>query len=170
VPSFANRSIPIEATELVVTPEEQSPDESEALHHTESRVRTYLQVLQGGQERRPSPPQLVFEDGGQIELPPRVLRVLQFALHHMARGDPFAIVSQTKMLTTNEAARILSVSRPFLVQLLGKGEIKFTKVGTHHRLTLRDVLEYKQRRDRQMLNALDQLACEAQEAGNYFDE
>ena len=52
-------------------------------------------------------------------------------------------------------------SRPFLVQLLSKGEITFTKVGAHHRLVLGDVLEYKQRRDRQMLNALDQLACEA---------
>jgi len=112
----------------------------------------------------------VFEDGRQIELPPSILRVLQFALHHMAHGDAFAIIPETKMLTTNEAARMLNVSRPFLVQLLGKGEIKFTKVGAHHRLTLRDVLEYKQRRDRQMLNAVDQLACEAQEAGNYFDE
>jgi len=83
------------------------------------------------------------------------------ALHHVARGDAFALIPETKILTPNEAARMLNVSRPFLVQLLSKGEIKFTKVGAHHRLVLGDVLEYKQRRDRQMLNALDQLACEA---------
>lgn len=160
----------MEATELVVAPAEQPPDESPALHQTEAQVRAYLQVVQGGQERQPSPPKLVFEDGRQGELPPSVLRVLPFALHHVARGDAFALIPETKMLTTNEAARMLNVSRPFLVQLLSKGEIKFTKVGAHHRLVLGDVLEYKQRRDRQMLNALDQLACEAQEAGNYFDD
>jgi excisionase family DNA binding protein len=74
------------------------------------------------------------------------------------------------LLSTNQAAEILNVSRPFLVKLLGEDAIPYTKVGTHHRLRMRDVLEYKQRRDRRMLEGLDELAREAQEAGNYFDD
>jgi excisionase family DNA binding protein len=112
----------------------------------------------------------VFEDGKKIELPPQVLHALQFVLHHMARGDAISLVPMSKMLTTNQAAEILNVSRPFLVKLLNEGAIKFTMVGTHHRLLMSDVLQYKQRRDRQMLDKLDELANEAQAAGNYFDE
>jgi len=74
------------------------------------------------------------------------------------------------MLTTNQAAEILNVSRPFLIKLLNERAIKFTKIGTHRRLQLGDVLRYKQQRDRQVLDELDELAREAQEAGNYFDE
>jgi len=160
----------MEATELVITPDDQTACESEAIQRTEDDVQTYLQVLQGGQQRRQIPPKLVFEDGRQLELSPSILRAIQFVLHHMARGDAIGLVPMNKMLTTNQAAEILNVSRPFLVKLLHEKALKFTKVGTHHRLRMADVLKYKQRRDRQMLDALDELAGEAQSSGNYFDE
>lgn len=160
----------MEPAELIVTPEEQSAPESAALEQTAATVRAYLRVLEGGQGRRPTPPKLVFENGRQVELSPAACRALQFVLHHIARGETFAVIRESQMLSTNEAARLLNVSRPFLVQLLNKGEIKHTKVGSHHRMHLGDVLKYKQCRDRQMHDTLDRLASEAQEAGDYFDE
>ncbi len=160
----------MEAAEIVIEPEEQTPQEHETIRQTENQVRAYLQVRHGGQERQSIPPKLVFEDGRQIELPPSVLESLQFVLHHMARGDAISLMPKTKMLTTNQAAEILNVSRPFLMKLLKDRAIPSTKIGTHHRLRLKDVIQYKQRRDRQMIEMLNELAGEAQEAGNYFDD
>jgi excisionase family DNA binding protein len=160
----------METAELLAIPEEQAPREREDIRRTEEELRAYLQVLPGGQKRRTSAPKLVFEDRRQLELPPNVLQALRFVVHHMSRGDAISLVPMTKMLMTNQAAQILNVSRPFLVKLLNSRAIPFTKIGTHHRLRMGDVLEYKRRRDRQMLDALDALAREAQEAGNYFDD
>jgi excisionase family DNA binding protein len=70
-------------------------------------------------------------------------------------------------LTTIEAAKVLGVSRQYLVQLLEKGEIPFTKVGTHRRLLVRDVLSYKAKRDLQRRSMLDDLAKREYETGNY---
>lgn len=158
------------APELVVRPERQVPLKSEDIQRTEEELRAYLQVLPGGQRRRTTPPKLMFEDGRQFELPPNVFQALQFVVHHMSHGNAISLVPMTKTLTTTQAAEILNVSRPFLVKLLNDRAMPFTKIGTHHRLRMKDVLEYKQRRDRQMLDMLDDLASEAQEAGNYFDE
>ncbi len=160
----------MEAVELVVTPKDQSTLERDSIQRTDDELHSYLQVLEGGRERRPTPPKLVFEDGRQLELSPSILQALHFVLHHMARGDAVGLVPRAKMLTTNQAAEILNVSRPFLIKLLNERAIKFTKIGTHRRLQLGDVLRYKQQRDRQVLDELDELAREAQEAGNYFDE
>jgi excisionase family DNA binding protein len=161
---------PMETAEIIVTPEEHSGPDSAALHQTAASVRAYLRVLEGGQERRLTPPKLVFEDGRQIELTPDVCRALHFVLHHIARGDPFAIIPESQMLTTNEAARVLNVSRPFLIQLLKKGEIKHTMVGSHHRMLLGDVLKYKQQRDHQMEDTLQRFVDEGQKAGDYFSD
>lgn len=160
----------MEAAELVVTPDEQTASGREVIARAEDELCDYLQVLEGGRDRRPTPPKLVFEDGRQLPLPANVLRALQLVVHCMARGNAIGLVPMNKMLTTNQAAEVLNVSRPFLVKLLNEGAIRHTRVGSHRRLRIGDVLEYKERRDRETLEALDELAREAQEAGNYFDE
>jgi excisionase family DNA binding protein len=160
----------VTAAELVVRPEQQPDLANEDFQRTKAELRAYLKVLPGGLAHQPTEPKLVFPDGTQMELPPNILQALQFVVHHMKRGAAISLVPMTKMLTTNQAAEILNVSRPFLVKLLNEGAIPFTKTGTHHRLRMGDVLEYKKRRDRAMLDALNELAREAQEARNYFDD
>ena len=66
-------------------------------------------------------------------------------------------------LTTQEAANLLNVSRPFLIKLLEKKKIPFHKVGTHRRIRFIDLLHFKDHADKVSQKALDDLVQQAQE-------
>ena len=68
-------------------------------------------------------------------------------------------------LTTQQAADILNVSRPFLIEQLEKGVIPYRKVGTHRRVMFEDLMEYKQTMDHNRLKALEELSVIDQELG-----
>ena len=113
---------------------------------------------------------LVTPQGSEIRLPHSILKVLMEVVHEMARGNAVRVMPIHAELTTQQAAELLNVSRPFLVSLLEQGEIKYRKVGTHRRIFLEDLLVYKDRRDRERLSALDELAKEDQRLGLYEEE
>ena len=81
----------------------------------------------------------------------------------MARGDAVSLIPIHKELTTQEAANILNVSRPYLVKLMEAGEIPFHKNGVRRRVFFKDLMEYKQKRDQASMLLLDELTAEAQE-------
>lgn len=94
----------------------------------------------------------------ELILPGAVLQVLLDALAQMAQGNAVSLLPVHQELSTQDAANLLNVSRPFLVGLLEQGRIPFHKVGTHRRVLLRDVLAYRERIDRERTQALDELA------------
>jgi excisionase family DNA binding protein len=112
-------------------------------------------------------PALVSPTGERIELPHTVFEVLRSAVEFMSHGQTIALVPDDKVVTTQRAADILGMSRPFFVKLLETGAMAYHRVGNQRRVYLRDVLAYQQKRDKERLAALDRLAKDAFEAGLY---
>lgn len=127
--------------------------------------RALSAVLQTGADAQ----QLDFrDDAGRVravQIPTAALRLLLEALTEIGQGNAVSILPIHAELTTQEAADVLNVSRPFLVQLLEKGDMPFHKVGTHRRVRYQDVIAYKTHIDAQRHQALDELAAQAQELG-----
>ncbi len=112
-------------------------------------------------------PKLVGPGGETIEIPLSVFRVLQQIVGYMMRGRAFSVIPYDQMLSTQEAADMLNVSRPFLVKLLEMGKLPFTKVGTHRRVQYSDLLQYKNHMHRERRKMLAEIANISQEAGEY---
>ncbi len=66
-------------------------------------------------------------------------------------------------LTTQQAADLLGVSRPHLVQMLKDKRIPYRKIGTHRRIRFSDLKDFKLGEDTARQKALDALAAQAQE-------
>lgn len=95
----------------------------------------------------------------------RCTPVLAEVLEHLARGEAVSVVAVDSEVTTQQAADLLNVSRPFLVELVERGEIEHRKVGPRRRLRLVDVLAYKEIDDARRRAAADELSAEAQRLG-----
>ena len=110
---------------------------------------------------------LVASNGEEIVIPASVYSLLGQVVRAMASGQVISIVRHNRELTTQQAADILNVSRPFLVKLLENGEIPYIKVGSHRRILFQDLMVYKEQRKVKRRQLLDQLIEMTEEAGLY---
>lgn len=110
---------------------------------------------------------LVTSAGEESIIPEDVKQLWLSCLYSMQEGKAIEIVEFTQHMTTQQAANILGVSRPFLIKLLEQGEFSYTKVGTHRRIKLEDLMNYKEKRDKKREEALDELINMTEELGLY---
>jgi excisionase family DNA binding protein len=114
------------------------------------------------------PIRLALPTGETLPVPGAVEHALREVIAALAGGDAVTVLPLHQQLTTNQAARLLKVSRPTLIALLECGEIPYRRTGTHRRVQLADVLAYKERQEREASAHLDAILAEAQESGGYF--
>lgn len=95
----------------------------------------------------------------ELVLTPSISSLLMEMLRHIGKGDAVTLVPVSQMLTTQQAADILNVSRPFLISLLNKGEIEHELVGRHRRIKAETLFAYKRARDEKRRQSLEKLAA-----------
>jgi excisionase family DNA binding protein len=126
------------------------------------RVRTYL-------VRHPHGPRqvrlVVEDDGAELVVPRPVVELVAQILAHMAAGHGVTVVPSNAELTTQQAADLLNVSRPYLIGLLEAGEIEYRKVGKHRRVQVSSLLDYLRKDDLSRRDAADELTALTQTMG-----
>ena len=118
--------------------------------------------------RRSSARIQLLDDGKEAEtvaVPASALRLFLHLLTEMSQGNAVTLIPVHAELTTQQAADLLNVSRPYLVKLLDEGKIPCRTVGKYRRVRLYDLMAYKRKDDEARAKVLDQLTAEAQELG-----
>ncbi|GLI27481.1 hypothetical protein ARHIZOSPH14_17230 [Agromyces rhizosphaerae] len=130
-----------------------------------ARVHDFLAAHETTGRNAPVPRYLLAgaEPGDQVELPEEVFSVLRQVVEAMQRGLSVTISPVAQTLTTQQAAELLGVSRPTLIKFLDEGRIPFERVGSHRRITLSDLLEFRRFRREQQYAALSVLSDELDE-------
>jgi len=103
------------------------------------------------------------EDGKELMLPKAVTPLLIHLLTEMSQGNAVTLIPVHAELSTQEAANLLNVSRPYLIGLLEAGKIPFHKAGTHRRVKFTDLETYRKGFEEKRQAAMAELAREAQE-------
>jgi excisionase family DNA binding protein len=116
------------------------------------------------------PPLLVGPNGEQTQLPDEVYEVLTHVVRVMAAGKAVTVAPHNLLLTTQEAADLLGVSRPTIVRLLERGDIPFTRPNRHRRVQLIEVLEFQRRASAERQAALRTLVEISEDLGLYDNE
>lgn len=93
--------------------------------------------------------------------------MLRDVVSALSQGMAISLAPHNTLLTTQEAADLLNISRPTLVRLLTDGEIQYSMRGRHRRVLLRDILDYQERTRSERRRTLDQMAADAEEDGLY---
>jgi len=102
---------------------------------------------------------------GVVPLPARAVEIIVDLLAAIMERKPFSVLPHEAEVTTKQAADVLNVSRPYLVGLLEKGEIPHRMVGTHRRVLMTDLLNYKKKSDEGRRAAIARMVAESQKLG-----
>jgi excisionase family DNA binding protein len=97
-----------------------------------------------------------------VLLPVSVYRLLLNILTEMSEGNAVALIPIHAELSTQEAADLLNVSRPYFVKLLEEGAIPYRKIGTRRRVLFEDLMHYKETIDAKRLDTLNKLSEQSQ--------
>ncbi|MFN0102253.1 MAG: excisionase family DNA-binding protein [Bryobacteraceae bacterium] len=112
-------------------------------------------------------PAWVSASGERLAVPPTVFEVLRKVVELLAEGKSVTLIPDGQVVTTQRAADLLGMSRPFFVKMLEAGAMAHHRVGNQRRVSLHDVLEFARKRDDERQSALDRLSRQAFECGLY---
>ena len=104
-------------------------------------------------------------DAPVLELPPQALRFFAEMLGMMAQRRPVMLVPQNHELTTQDAAALLNVSRPFVIKEIEEGRLRCRKVGRHRRIEFEELRRYQAAQSEQSEQALRKLTELSQDLG-----
>jgi len=130
------------------------------------KERALLQPLLDLAERNKHP-SLKGADGTEIPLPEPIYQMIVKVLLAMRHGQAIVLMPEDETFTTQAAANFLGVSRQYLVTLLDAGAIPHHRVGTHRRVTFKDLRDYAKKRDAERRAGLGALFKEVKDAGLY---
>lgn len=135
----------------------------------EVRSAKELRAIMAPFSKRNAPAHIQVTHGRNSEefhLAPAVAKTLLDVLDQFAAGKAVTLIPVGANLTTQQAADVLNVSRPYLIKLLERGEISFERVGRHRRVATAELFAYKKRRDQERRSALDAIAALDGEEGD----
>src|SRR6266498_3701786 len=102
-------------------------------------------------------------DGALLVIPRPAAELLADVLSHFASGEGVAVMSSRTELTTQQAADLLNVSRPYLIGLLNAGDIEYRMVGSHRRVVVGSLMDYRARAEATRRQAADELSAATQD-------
>ena len=140
------------------------PSKSDALLALESSRRLATHKL----GRRTSIRVQILEDGEEAEsvsVPASALRIFSQLLVEMSQGNSVTLIPTHAELTTQQAADLLNVSRPYMAKLVDEGKIPGRTVGKYRRVRFDDLMTYKRKDGDVRAKVINQLTAEAQELG-----
>lgn len=98
-------------------------------------------------------------EGRRYRLSPRALKVVVEIVDSLEAGDDVVVTRAKPLLSTQEAANILGISRPSLVRLLDEGLIPFERpAGVHRRVPRAAIEAYLKEAPARRAAALAQMA------------
>lgn len=154
----------------MASPLSELPLQDETYLPTEdaAEIIDFLSAMKArGRQTAVARPRLVGPDGQGVEVPESVFRVLLQVAAAMKAGLAVTVAPNRLLLSTQEAADLLRVSRTTLVRLLETGAIPFEKPNRHRRVRLDDLLEYRRRQRSAAELALADMIADTERLGLY---
>ncbi len=103
--------------------------------------------------------------GRRIRIPAAMTPALIEAAKLIAEGHAIDVVRADEEVSAQEAADVLKVSRPYLLNLVKKGILPCRMVGAHHRIPMGAVIAYK-REQAPRRRSLEGLVAQTQRLGH----
>jgi excisionase family DNA binding protein len=116
------------------------------------QLEELLALFQAGEAR------LVGPQGEEHLVPAPLYGLLRGLLDNLKRGEAITVLPHDALLTTQQAAQILNISRPYLYRLIEEHAVPVVMVGSHRRLRIHDVLQLRDQRHQVRRSALDELS------------
>jgi excisionase family DNA binding protein len=84
----------------------------------------------------------ITSDNSVISVPSDVAKLIVSVIDTWAAGSTVTVVAHSDLLTTQQVADVMQVSRPFVTRLVDRGDLACVRVGKHRRVSAVSVIEY----------------------------